>query len=175
MARDDSMYDYLRPSDCWTDNPWAYRLSSAKDIATVCDENTEGAEPLYDAVDGEICLYTVGKRYTDEECERWEKELKSLMIKKTVAFEETDPNVADKTTTERLTAGRVVVKDGEIIGGYEFGEQTARTNRIIRHFVFLPLGAEARKTELSYKSISNDSDEKEKEYIYHTWCSLEKV
>ena len=175
MAIDDCMYDYLRPSDCWTDNPWAYRLCSSSDIATVCDENTEGAKPLYDAIDGEICLYTVGKRYTDEECERWEKELKSLVIKKTVAFEESDPNVADKTTTKRLTAGCVVVKDGEIIGGYEFGEQTARTNRIIRHSVFLPLGAEARKTELSYESISTDSHKEKKEYIYNTWCSLEKV
>ena len=117
MAIDDCMYDYLRPSDCWTDNPWAYHLRSTSDIATVCDENTEGAKALYDAIDGEICLYTVGKRYTDEECERWEKELKSLVIKKTVAFEESDPNVADKTTTKRLTAGCVVVKDGEIIGG----------------------------------------------------------
>ena len=175
MAIDDCMYDYLRPSDCWTDNPWAYRLCSSSDIATVCDENTEGAEPLYDAIDGEIRLYTVEKRYTDEECERWEKELKSLVIKKAVVFEEADPNVADKTTTERLTAGRVIVKDGKIIGGFVVGEQTARTNRIIRHSVFLPLGAEARKTELSYESISTDSHKEKKEYIYNTWSSLEKV
>ncbi len=175
MARDDSMYDYLRPFDCWTDNPWAYRLCSASDIATVCEENSEGAKPLYDAIDGEICLYTVEKRYTDEECERWEKELKSLVIKKTVVFEESDPGVANKTATERLTAGRIIVKDGKIIGGFVVGEQTARTNRIIRRSVFLPLGAEARKTELSYELISTDADEKKKEYIYNTWCSLEKV
>ncbi len=25
MARDDSMYDYLRPSDCRTDNPWVQK------------------------------------------------------------------------------------------------------------------------------------------------------
>ncbi len=174
MARDDSMYDYLRPSDCWTDNPWAYRLCSASDIATVCEENSEGAKALYDAIDGEICLYTVEKRYTDEECERLEEELKSLVIKKAVIFEETDPGVEGKTTAERLTAGRVIVKDGKIIGGFVVGEQTARTNRIIRRYVFLPLGAEARKTELSYELISEQPDGKKRESVYHTFCSLEK-
>ncbi len=103
-----------------------------------------------------------------------EEELKSLVIKKTVVFEESDPNVEGKTTTERLTAGRIVVKDGKIIGGFVSGEQTAGTNRIFRCSVFLPLGVEARKAELKYKLISDKSNEKKRESIYHTLCSLEK-
>ncbi len=178
MARDDSMYDYLRPSDR------DYELNEYSLICTVCSEDTEGAEPLYDAVNGNICLHTVKKRYPKEVRDRFVKELNPLVIESVKVFDESNLqgfageisyNEGTLTETKRLKSSRIVVDGEKIIGGLVFGKFSIDKEDYTKEekkCIFLPLGGEPRETDYIYKLTVYGSDGEEDEHICRIYSSL---
>ncbi len=180
MAIDDCMYDYLRPFDR------EYELNEYSLICTVCSEDTKESEPLYDAINGEICLYTVKRRYAKEIRDRFVKELNSLVIERVKVFDESNfqgfagemsYNEGALTETERLKSSRIVVDGDKIIGGFVLGKLSIDKDDYTKEdekCIFLPLGGKPKESDYFYKLTVYGSDGEEDEHVCRTYSSLKQ-
>ncbi len=158
MSRDECFYDYLKPSDMWTYNPWAENMHERTPIYTVCDKDAEEAEPLYDSIDGDICLYVKKEYYGKEDYERLEKE--------TGEYIDTDrhtwdgrhrgiPDIATDDNPGKLGVQFAVVENGKLIGAFSHGhydsnEYMKSNGEEYSRLVYVPLDRTPVMTRFSY-------------------------
>ncbi len=157
MGRDESMYDYLRPVEDRTYNPWADRQNELDPLFTVCDKDAEGAEPLYDQLEGEICRYVTKRYYGKAEYDRIKEDAAFLLETEYHTWDGRHKGIAE-VEKEAILSNRsvhLVVQDGKLVGFVAYGwYDNARSGEEVRvdysRKVFIPIGTDEIRFRLSY-------------------------
>ncbi len=162
----------------------AEHLQQVHMIWTVCDEGTEGAEVLLDAVDGTPCLYAARQAYQGEAYRLLKQEFCRYRIRSSkssgngAGFGEAGGNTSETGETEPLAAGCAVVENGKLIGACMQGrwEKSDMDGRDWDHpYIYLPIGGEPRKTESVYSYQVYVFDGTSSEYTRTVYAAVEPI
>ncbi len=183
MSRDESMYDYLKsPEDC-VFNPYAEKHDEIIYIPTVCDKSIDRAYPLYDAIDGKICMYCKSMPHNLTENKRLGKESEEYAVKK--AETRCSTQFPEESPTEHirpLQRSELVVENGAVIGAMVWGKWYVSED--YREFVddaityerliFLPVSGDAQHTHYEFARTFSDVYNAVNEYTKHVFMQMVK-
>ncbi len=176
----------------------ALGAAGQKLLMTVCrgmadnEQPPSDAQPLYNAIDGEIELYAVATEYEDREYHRLIKEIEAYDIKRTLFYDTAafrsfvagmSYDEGTRTEATPMTPLEAVIMDGQLAGARVCGKwyiwegyqsDSLDTANTYQRNIFLPLGEKPRKTDYYSSTTIYGSDGEEDETIHRTFTAIEK-
>ncbi len=184
MGCDESYDDYRKPEADRIENPWADRAHEIVKFYVVCTADTDGAVPLYDAINGEVCLYVVPQSCSKEVYARLSEEFFGHRYIQRV-WKDVDSatfhgfvegmHYDEQSTAEVVgfVMQQLVVDNDEAVGIAVSGEWYVRCGYLsdaqddrneYERMIFLPLDAAPREVTYVHTVTVYGSDGEEDEY-----------
>ncbi len=151
---------------------------------TVTDAATDGADPLYNAVDGDICLHVIKQSYPAEEGNRLAEACRQLVIRTDNSsgggdgYGQASQNMSSGAEAQALSPDCAVVRDGAVIGAVVKGSWNQRIISDRESYacrIFLPIAGKPQKIEYTYSYDVYVFDGTSSEYSRRVYATVERV